>query len=247
MTRWARGEAEVEQLLRRSELEAVTGVAADGAPLLTQARRTAATATGLVAADAYSAYVLAYDAARFACIALLAQQGLRATASGGHLGMYVPSRDRSEAKTERKRRFINSLIEACDSLPAGLASHLVIGGDYNVIARTHRPLHPGFLPFEFGLIENLQARGLADAFEAISPEVQAYSWIGRTGDGYRYDYLHVGPALYGLIGACDHLQETRRRKLSDHAAHTLSLRAAASRLITNDPATASANGTAALF
>jgi exodeoxyribonuclease III len=163
------------------------------------------------------------------------------------LGMYVPSRDRSGEKTERKRRFISSLIEACDRLPAGLARHLVIGGDYNVIARTHRPLHPGFLPFEFGLIEGLQARGLADAFEAISPEVQAYSWIGRTGDGYRYDYLHVGPALYGLIGACDYLQETRRRRLSDHAAHTLSLRARASRLITDDPATASANGTGALF
>ncbi len=44
MTRWARGEAEVEQLLGRSELEAVAGAAADGAPLLAQARRTAATA-----------------------------------------------------------------------------------------------------------------------------------------------------------------------------------------------------------
>ena len=84
MTRWARGEAEVEQLLGRSELDAVTGAAADGAPLLAQARRTAATAAGLVDTDAYSAYVLAYDAARFACIALLAQQGLRATTSGGH-------------------------------------------------------------------------------------------------------------------------------------------------------------------
>lgn len=41
-------------------------------------------ASGLVPAGAYSAYVLAYDAARFACIALLAQQGLRATTSGGH-------------------------------------------------------------------------------------------------------------------------------------------------------------------
>jgi hypothetical protein len=84
MTRWARGEAEVEGLLRRRELEAITGAAADGAPLLAQARRTAATAAGLVVADSYSAYVLAYDAARFACIALLAQQGLRATTSGGH-------------------------------------------------------------------------------------------------------------------------------------------------------------------
>jgi hypothetical protein len=84
MARWARGETEIEQLLRRGDLEAVTGAAADGAPLLAQARRTAATAAGLVAADAYSGYILAYDAARFACIALLAQQGLRATTSGGH-------------------------------------------------------------------------------------------------------------------------------------------------------------------
>lgn len=45
MARWARGEAEIEQLLRRNELEAVTGAAADGAPLLAQAHRTAATAT----------------------------------------------------------------------------------------------------------------------------------------------------------------------------------------------------------
>jgi hypothetical protein len=84
MPRWARGEAEVEQLIARGELERVTGTAADGTPLLEQARKTAATAARLVSSDAYSAYVLAYDAARFACIALLAQQGLRATTSGGH-------------------------------------------------------------------------------------------------------------------------------------------------------------------
>jgi len=84
MSRWQRGEAAVEQLLRHRELEQVTGATADGAPLLAQAGRTAATAASLVQADAYSAYVLAYDAARFACIALLAQQGLRATTSGGH-------------------------------------------------------------------------------------------------------------------------------------------------------------------
>jgi hypothetical protein len=35
------------------------GAAVDGAPLLAQARRTATTATGLVAAYAYSAYILA--------------------------------------------------------------------------------------------------------------------------------------------------------------------------------------------
>ena len=52
--------------------------------MLEQASKTATTAAGLVSSDAYSAYVLAYDSARFACIALLTQQGLRATTSGGH-------------------------------------------------------------------------------------------------------------------------------------------------------------------
>jgi hypothetical protein len=84
MPRWQRGEAEVEQLVRQRELEHVTGAAADGASLLDHARRTVATAAGLIQADAYSAYVLAYDAARFACSALLAQQGIRATTDGGH-------------------------------------------------------------------------------------------------------------------------------------------------------------------
>ncbi len=84
MARWQRGEAEVEQLARQGELEHVTGAAADGAPLLAQARRTTATAASVVHADAHSAYILAYDAARYACIALLAQQGMRATTSGGH-------------------------------------------------------------------------------------------------------------------------------------------------------------------
>lgn len=84
MARWARGEAEIEQLIARGGVERVSGAATDGTRLLEQARKTAATAAGLVFDDPYSAYVLAYDAARFACIALLAQQGLRATTSGGH-------------------------------------------------------------------------------------------------------------------------------------------------------------------
>ncbi len=84
MARWARGEAEIEELIAAGQLELVTGAQADGSALLEQARKTAATAARLIADDPHSAYVLAYDAARFACVALLAQQGLRATTSGGH-------------------------------------------------------------------------------------------------------------------------------------------------------------------
>src|SRR5215471_20505730 len=98
MARWRQGKAEMEQLIRRRELEHVTGAAADGAPLLAQAHKTAATAAGLVHADAHSAYVLAYDAARFACIALLAQQGMRATTDGGHYAVERAVRARSEER-----------------------------------------------------------------------------------------------------------------------------------------------------
>lgn len=84
MARWVRGEAEIEQLIAAGHLERVSGAQTDGDPLLEQARKTAATAAKLISDDPYSAHVLAYDAARFACVALLAQQGLRATTNGGH-------------------------------------------------------------------------------------------------------------------------------------------------------------------
>ena len=75
MARWPRGQAEITQQLASRHLESVTGTRADGSPLLKRAHRTVATGAGLVSHDPYSAYVLAYDAARFACVAPLAQQG----------------------------------------------------------------------------------------------------------------------------------------------------------------------------
>lgn len=139
------------------------------------------------------------------------------------LGMYVPSRDRSAGKTEKKQAFVASLLAALDALPEGLRDRLIVGGDYNVIARTHQPLHPGFLPFEFGLLEALEAHGLVDAHDHCSPGAQPYSWIGRTGDGYRYDYFHVGRALAEHITTCAYLHETREQRLTDHAAVALEL------------------------
>jgi exodeoxyribonuclease III len=139
------------------------------------------------------------------------------------LGVYVPSRDRSADKTEKKQTFITSLLSALDGLPPEVRDHLVVGGDYNVIARDHRPLHPGFLPFEFGLLEQLGVHGLVDAHARCSPGEQAYSWIGRTGDGYRYDYFHVGRELDSRIHSCAYLHETREQRLTDHAAVSLTL------------------------
>jgi hypothetical protein len=92
MSRWHGGEAEIERLLAGGELQAVTGAAADGEQWLSKARRTLITATAAARTDPDSAFTLAYDAARFACTALLAQQGLRATTRGGHYAVEVAVR-----------------------------------------------------------------------------------------------------------------------------------------------------------
>jgi hypothetical protein len=84
MNRWTRGEADIEQMLAGGELQRVTGAGADGTPWVAKAAATLHTAESIVSSDPNSAYTLAYDAARFACVGLLAQQGLRPTTSGGH-------------------------------------------------------------------------------------------------------------------------------------------------------------------
>jgi exodeoxyribonuclease-3 len=71
--------------------------------------------------------------------------------------------------------------------------------------------------------------------------------LGKRG-GDRYDYLHVGPGLAGLIGACSYLHETRQHGLTDHAAMTLALHADATPLQTGNPAdTEAAAGALTLF
>jgi len=87
VTRWRAGEADVERLVSVRDLQRVTGSAADGAPGLSRARDTLTSAERLVESDPTNAFVLAYDAARQACTALLAQQGLRPTVTGGHLAV----------------------------------------------------------------------------------------------------------------------------------------------------------------
>ena len=87
MSRWRPGEADIEQLLASRDLQPATGAAADGNPGLARARQTLASAETLLASDPASTFVLAYDSARQACTALLAHQGLRPTASGGHIAV----------------------------------------------------------------------------------------------------------------------------------------------------------------
>ena len=92
MSRWPRGEGEIENLIAAKQLQQVIGGQANGAHLLQKASRTLATAGEIAGQDPDSAYVLAYDAARYAGTAILAHQGLRPTTSGGHYVVEVALR-----------------------------------------------------------------------------------------------------------------------------------------------------------
>ena len=92
MSRWPRGEAQIEQLIANKQLQQVIGGQANGAHLLQKASRTLETAGEIADQDPDSAYVLAYDAARYSGTAILAHQGLRPTTSGGHYAVEVALR-----------------------------------------------------------------------------------------------------------------------------------------------------------
>jgi exonuclease III len=135
----------------------------------------------------------------------------------------VPSSDRAPDKVTRKREFIASLLDAVGRLPPTVRGSLILGGDYNVITRDHQPPYRGFLPFEYAMLDALQTHGLVDVHKHRSPGSQPHSWIGRTGNSYRFDYFHVGHTLAGRITDCAYLHQPREQKPTDHAAVTLTL------------------------
>lgn len=140
------------------------------------------------------------------------------------VGVYVPSRDRSEAKIARKRAFIASLLDGLRALPEPMRHHLLLVGDYNAVARRHDPPLRGLLPYEYALHDTLEDLGLQAAHELTPAAGHPHSWIGRTGIGYLYDYIHVGAGLHTRLQHCAYLHDPRTLGLSDHAAVIARLR-----------------------
>jgi HEPN domain len=71
-------------MMAAQELQRIRRGAADGAGWSEKAALTLASAQQLADADPQSALTLAYDAARLACMGVLARQALRPTTKGGH-------------------------------------------------------------------------------------------------------------------------------------------------------------------
>lgn len=138
------------------------------------------------------------------------------------LGVYVPSRDRSPSKIERKRNFIASLLSCLESMEPEVRDSLLIVGDFNVVSRHHDPPLRGYFQFEYDLFDTLDKFGFTPAHELRPSESFPHSWIGRTGTGYLYDYVFVGQALRDTVTKCQYLHGPRETRLTDHAAVTIS-------------------------
>jgi exodeoxyribonuclease-3 len=138
------------------------------------------------------------------------------------IGLYVPSRDATEAKTARKRQFLDQLRTVLP--PGGVGLRLVIG-DFNILEPAHTPRYRVFQRFEYAAYEGFGTAGYRDAFRALHPDALEYSWVGRTGDGYRYDHAHASARLVAALRDCSYVHEVRTAadRLTDHSALTVSL------------------------
>ncbi|MBU2540123.1 endonuclease/exonuclease/phosphatase [Patescibacteria group bacterium] len=132
------------------------------------------------------------------------------------IGAYIPSRDKSFDKVQRKKQFIENLRKSFQLYNNN--SNRIFCGDFNILEPNHTPHYPFFENWEYGFYNSLISYGLFDSFRHLNPKKQDYSWVGRTGDGYRYDYCFVSKDLLPSIKECYYLHNPRKERLSDHSA-----------------------------
>jgi exodeoxyribonuclease III len=136
------------------------------------------------------------------------------------IGLYVPSRDDSRGKVDRKRRF-------CAAVSARLAAAppraTVVIGDLNVLEPAHRPHHGAFRDWEYRFYDEFAVRGYIDAYRHVHPQGTEHSWVDHQGSGYRFDHVFLSAELASRIGACDYDHAPREAGLSDHSALVLRL------------------------
>ena len=129
--------------------------------------------------------------------------------------LYVPSRDQSKKKIIRKKIFLEKAMQ-CIRKSNNVST--IICGDFNIVDRNHIPHYSTFKDWEYKFYEELIELGFVDTYRHCNPETNEHSWVGRTGDGYRYDYCFVSKDMLSKIVDCHFVHETRIDKLTDHSA-----------------------------
>ncbi len=136
------------------------------------------------------------------------------------VGLYVPSRDRSEKKIERKKFFINEFEKYMTN---SKKETKVIMGDLNILEKNHNPHYSTFFNWEYNFYDEILNNEFIDAYKFCHPDKNEYSWVGRTNNGYRYDYCFISSDLKDKLIDCYYIHDTRKNGLTDHSAIVLSL------------------------
>jgi hypothetical protein len=154
--KWDQGRTTVERLLQARELERVTASRGRAERLITQATRHLATAAQSAETDPEGAYVLVYDAARKALVAILENEGLRPTSRGGHVAIVEAVRAQLDPPLgpllrpiERMRRTRNALEYPSFDEPDVTAADVMedLGQAAQVVRMATRVLEDDMAPF----------------------------------------------------------------------------------------------------
>ena len=120
------------------------------------------------------------------------------------MGIYVPANDKN--KEIRKRPFIEELLLNIKKFKPS-----IICGDFNTISRTHIPKYKTFKEWEYLFMDQILELGYKE-----KSKDNDYSWIGRTGNTYKYDYIFINKEIK-IIDSISYNEETIKLKLTDHS------------------------------
>lgn len=140
------------------------------------------------------------------------------------IGLYVPSRGPRESRNVDKRKFQDQIIRLLGSFRNCDVKHdLLAGGDLNVIPPNHEPRYSLFADWEYQFYNAFLELGMSDGYKYAQPNGQEHSWIGKSGDGYRFDHFFLSNRLLQYVKRCNFIHEVRDTRLSDHSALYLML------------------------
>jgi exodeoxyribonuclease-3 len=132
------------------------------------------------------------------------------------LGTYIPNN-----REKGKQDFIQNISKVLSQeVPK---KSFIFCGDFNILEPDHVPHYSKFEDWEYGFYNHLKSLELSDAFRVCNPDANEYSWVGRTGEGYRYDHCFVSKDLVLIINNCYYNHEPRINKLSDHSCLIITL------------------------
>ena len=73
-------------------------------------------------------------------------------------------------------------------------------------------------------LDELESKGMVDAWRLINGPKKEYSWYSNAGNGFRIDHFFVSKSLENRIKNCSYNHTARENKISDHSIMELELK-----------------------